>query len=274
VTLQSLPWSDYLSQLPNGQFQIWRLGWCMDYPDANNFLADAINNNRGAFGGWSNPTYESLVAQAAREQDPDTRKALYKQAEEILVETEAVMIPLYYSTSVLAVKPYLERTYAAGGSIDIATWRITRVSGEIGTGGGSLTSYHGETIIQIPAGAITDTIVITHTPAYILPPGGNLTGIGHAFDVTAVYSSTGQPAQIAPGQTYTITVRYTEVERGPAIEETLALYWWDGSRWVKEPSSVVDTVANTVTAHPNHFSRWAVLGETRRIYLPLVLRNR
>jgi oligopeptide transport system substrate-binding protein len=42
VTLQSLPWSDYLSQLPNGQFQIWRLGWCMDYPDANNFLYDAI----------------------------------------------------------------------------------------------------------------------------------------------------------------------------------------------------------------------------------------
>jgi oligopeptide transport system substrate-binding protein len=274
VTLQSLPWRDYLGQLNNGQFQIWRLGWCMDYPDANNFLADAINNNRGAFGGWNNPTYESLVAQAAREQDPDRRKALYQQAEEILVETDAVMIPLYYSASVLAVKPYLERTYGAGGSIDIATWRITRVSGEIGTGGGSLTSYHGDTTVQIPAGAITDTIVITHTPAYILPPGGNLTGIGHEFDVTAVYSSTGQPAQLAPGQTYTITVHYTDAEKGPAIENTLALYYWDGSGWVKEPSSEVDVAANTVTARPNHFSLWAVLGETRRVYLPLVLRNR
>jgi len=274
VTLQSLEWRNYLRQLDNGQFQIWRLSWCIDYPDANNFLADAINNDRGAFGGWSNPTYESLVAQAAREQDPNTRKALYRQAEEILVETEAVMIPLYYNTSVLAVKPYLERTYAAGGEFDIAAWRITRVSGEIGTGGGSLTSYHGDTTIQIPAGAITDTIVITLSPASILPPGGNLTGIGHAFDVTAVYSSTGQPAQLAPGQTYTLTVHYTDAEKGPAIEETLALYHWDGSQWVKEPSSMVDTAANTVTAHPNHFSRWAVLGETRRVYLPLVLRNR
>jgi len=26
VTLQSLPWGDYLHQLPNGQFQIWRMG--------------------------------------------------------------------------------------------------------------------------------------------------------------------------------------------------------------------------------------------------------
>ena len=272
VTLQSLPWSDYLNQLDNGQFQIWRLGWCMDYPDANNFLNDGVD--RRAHGNWNNSTYEDLLDQAAREQNPDTRKALYKQAEEILVETDAVMLPLYYYTSVLAVKPYLERTYGAGGSIDIATWRITRVSGEIGTGGGSLTSYHGDTTIQIPAGAITDTIVITHTPAYILPPGGNLTGIGHAFDVTAVYSSTGQPAQIVPGQTYTIAVHYTDAEKGPAMENTLALYYWDGSQWVKEPSSTVDTIANTVTAHPDHFSLWAVLGETKRVYLPLILRSR
>ncbi|MGC8945899.1 MAG: ABC transporter substrate-binding protein, partial [Anaerolineae bacterium] len=274
VTLQSLSWQDYLNQLNNGQFQIWRLGWCMDYPDANNFLRDAIAGHRGAHGGWYNATYESLLDQAAREQNPDTRKALYRQAEEILVETDAVMIPLYYYASVVAVKPYLERTSAAGGSIDIATWRITRVSGTIGPGGGSLTSYYGDTTIQIPAGAITDTIVITHTPAYGMPPGGNLTGIDHVFNVTAVYSGTGQPAQIAPGQTYTITVQYTDAEKGPAIENTLALYYWDGSGWVKEPSSVVDTAANTVTATPNHFSLWAVLGETKRAYLPLVLRNR
>lgn len=106
-----------------------------------------------------------------------------------------------------------------------------------------------------------------------MPPGSNLTGIGHVFDVTAVYSDTGQPAQLAPGQAYTLTVQYTDTEKGPAIESTLALYWWDGSQWVKEDSSVVDTAANTITATPNHFSRWAVLGETRRVYLPLVMRG-
>ncbi len=273
VTLQSLPWNEYLGQLDNGQFQIWRLGWCMDYPDANNFLRDAIEPHRGAYGGWYNTTYEGLLDQAARTSDPSARAALYKQAEEILVETDAVMIPLYYDASVVAVKPYLERTYAAGGEFDIATWRITRVIGEIGPEGGSLTSYHGDTTIEIPAGAITDTIVITHTPAYGMPPEGNLTGIGHVFDITAVYSSTGQPAQLAPGQTYTITVQYTDAEKGPAIENTLALYWWDGSDWVKEPSSVVDPANNIVTAMPDHFSLWAVLGETRRVYLPVVLKG-
>jgi len=67
-------------------------------------------------------------------------------------------------------------------------------------------------------------------------------------------------------------VQYTDAEKGPAIENTLALYYWDGSQWVKEPSSVVDTVANKVTATPDHFSLWAALGETRRVYLSLIMR--
>jgi hypothetical protein len=100
-----------------------------------------------------------------------------------------------------------------------------------------------------------------------------LAGIGHTFEVTAIYSDTGQPAQLAPGQTYTITVHYTDAEKGPVIEGTLALYYWDGNKWVKEPSSVVDPANNRVTARPNHLSLWAVLGETRRVYLPLVVRN-
>ncbi len=71
-----------------------------------------------------------------------------------------------------------------------------------------------------------------------------------------------------------VTVQYINAEKGPAIEDTLALYYWDGRQWVKELSSVVDAAANTVRATPDHFSLWAVLGETRRVHLPLVLRSR
>jgi len=42
---------------------------------------------------------------------------------------------------------------------------------------------------------------------------------------------------------------------------------------VMQPTSVVDTVNNTVTATPDHLSLWAVLGETRRVFLPVVLRK-
>lgn len=273
VTLQAVPWQQYLQGLQQGLYQVWRLGWCQDYPDANNFVRDVFRSDSPSnYTRWGNPQFDALVDQAAWELDPNTRKLLYKQAEEILNETDAAIIPIYFYGSFVATKAYLERTYPTWG-IDIATWRITHVSGTIGTGGGSLTSYHGDTTITIPSGAITATIVLTYTPAYGMPPSGNLIGIGHVFDLTAVYAANGQPAQIVPGQTYTILVRYTDEEKGPAIEDTLALYYWNGNQWVEEPSSVVDPVANTVTATPNHFSLWAVFGETRRMFLPLTSNN-
>jgi hypothetical protein len=165
--------------------------------------------------------------------------------------------------------------YVANGGGGLVILRMLRdkVTGSIPTTGGSLSSTSGDTQFFFPAGAVTQTITLVYRHLWTDQDTGSLTGIGHTFEVTAIYSDTGQPAQLAPGQTYTITVHYTDAEKGPVIENTLALYYWDGNKWVKEPSSVVDPANNRVTARPNHLSLWAVLGETRRVYLPLVLRN-
>jgi len=56
VTLQSLPWQEYLDRVGQGQFQVWRLGFCRDYRDAHNFLYDAVHNRGGRFGNWTNST--------------------------------------------------------------------------------------------------------------------------------------------------------------------------------------------------------------------------
>jgi len=147
-------------------------------------------------------------------------------------------------------------------------------SATIPESGGTLSSTPDQTMYTFPAGTFSTPVIVTHTLRLAgVPSTGNLTGIHHAFDLNAVYSDTGQPAQPASGKTYTVTIAYSDAEKGATIEDTLALYYWDGSQWVKEPSSVVDVAANTVTAHPNHFSLFAVLGETRRAYLPVVLKG-
>lgn len=69
-----------------------------------------------------------------------------------------------------------------------------------------------------------------------------------------------------------MTVHYTAAQRAGVIESTLGLYVWDGQHWLREATSQVNVGSETVTARPDHFSIWAVLGETRRIWLPLVLR--
>jgi hypothetical protein len=43
------------------------------------------------------------------------------------VETDAVMLPIYYFANGIATKPFLQRTYGTGGfSGRIADWRIMR----------------------------------------------------------------------------------------------------------------------------------------------------
>ena len=114
--------------------QIYRLGWCQDYPDANNFDREVFavggSANLGTSGGgvgWENADYERLVVEAAREQDPVKRVDLYAQAEEILVYTDAVITPIYWYTRVAVTKPYVTRTFSVlGGHEHFEKWDINK----------------------------------------------------------------------------------------------------------------------------------------------------
>ncbi|HQM14155.1 MAG: LVIVD repeat protein [Chloroflexi bacterium ADurb.Bin360] len=180
------------------------------------------------------------------------------------------------STSGLAVAGNLAYIASDQGGVFILRPLRDEVSGTIDAMGGNLSSTDGDINFTLPTGAVTDTVQLVYRHwLFDERTFGDLVGIGRTFNVAAVYSDTGQPAQLAPGQSYTITLRYTDVEKGPAIEDTLGLYWWDGSDWSQEGiSSTVNVVNNMVSAQADHFSLFAVLGETQRVYLPLILRNR
>jgi putative multiple sugar transport system substrate-binding protein len=148
------------------------------------------------------------------------------------------------------------------------TWPI--ISSEIPISGGTLTSSFDSTTYIFSSGTFADTVVITHTVTFSSSTSTSLEGIGHSFETTAVYSGNGQAAQ--PTKPYTITVQYTDAQNGSVNESTLAFYYWAGNQWIIEPTSTVDVDSNKVTATPSHFSAWIVMGENRRVYLPLVNR--
>jgi hypothetical protein len=219
-----------------------------------------------------------LIEQARAEPDPNTRISLYSQIEEGFFGTagEFPMAPLYLRTAYVARHAWIDREPTLVGGEQWYNWTIfpTIVSEIIPTSGGTLSSTLGATSYSFSAGTFTDSVVVTHTTQSLInvPSLGDYTGIGHYFDVIAVYESDGLPAQPAVGQSYAITITYTDTELGSAFESTLALYYWDGSQWVKESTSAVNTASNTVTAVPNHFSTWAVLGTSEEVYLPIVIR--
>ncbi len=101
----------------------------------------------------------------------------------------------------------------------------------------------------------------------VIPSTGTLKDINFFYDLTATYLD-GTPAQ--PLKPYTITLIYTPTNG--VNEASLALYYHDGTQWVKEASSRVDTVAHTVTATPNHFSLWAILADTTPPSLTIINR--
>jgi hypothetical protein len=135
---------------------------------------------------------------------------------------------------------------------------------------GSLEAPDGSVQLDIGPGVVDQTTVITYTTDIEPQPTGDLYGV-RLFDLSAVDLASGTPVTTV-NSSYLITINYTDREKGGAIEDTLGLYWWDGGQWVLEPTSSVDMANNRLTAHPDHMTLFAVMGETKRVYLPLVLR--
>ena len=138
--------------------------------------------------------------------------------------------------------------------------------------GGALYSKWDDTLYKFAMGTFTDTVIVTHTVRYTnIPDYAPMLGIGHFYDVTAVYSSTGLPAK--PTQPYTITIGYDDWQRGVVIEDSMGLYNWDGSQWALETTGTVDPIHNQLIATPDHFSTWGILGETNRVFLAILNRK-
>jgi Leucine-rich repeat (LRR) protein len=161
------------------------------------------------------------------------------------------------------------------------------VSAQVGLSGGTLSSEgDGTTYTFAPgtfgapvraASATAGAVTVTHTPVQVdaAPPTGSLAGIRHFYDADA-RDAGGQSVQ--PLLPYTVTITYgpADLSAGRVLSSTLALYLWNGTAWVQEPTSRLDVEAYTLTATPSHFSTWAVLGEARSrsgVYLPLLIRS-
>jgi len=135
VKLTNQEWKVFLQTTKSKDTpQIWRSGWCLDYPDANNFIREVMavggSNNpaeKGVpYGGvnWKNDKFEELVKKAAVEMDPAKRVELYAQAEQIFVYDDAAIIPLYWYTSVQVTQPWIKRTVSAGGHQRYEKWEV------------------------------------------------------------------------------------------------------------------------------------------------------
>ncbi|MCZ6842655.1 MAG: ABC transporter substrate-binding protein, partial [SAR324 cluster bacterium] len=126
VKVENQEWKVYLSttRRRNGP-HIFRAGWCADYPDANNWLMEVFHPTKSTNRvHWNNAEFARVTERAQVAQDPAERKRLYRRAEEILNEEEAVIAPIYFYTSVTLTKPYLNMKLAPLGGNHIRDWHF------------------------------------------------------------------------------------------------------------------------------------------------------
>jgi oligopeptide transport system substrate-binding protein len=70
--------------------------WVADYNDPNTFLDLFTSTSANSRTGWKNPRYDELIRRANRQTDLAQRAELFQQAETLLVNEEAPIVPLYF----------------------------------------------------------------------------------------------------------------------------------------------------------------------------------
>ena len=96
IDLQRQEWKVYLRSMSSLDYDLCRASWVGDYNDPNTFLGCFVTGDGNNRTGWSNPQYDALIADAAREPDPQRRFEFFRQAEHLLVSQQAPICPLYY----------------------------------------------------------------------------------------------------------------------------------------------------------------------------------
>ncbi|MEA3349182.1 MAG: peptide ABC transporter substrate-binding protein [Chloroflexota bacterium] len=140
VSVENQEWKVYLDTIGNDtpleeMPHVWRLGWCADYPDENNWSHEVFNADAGANRlrrGCADDVctdvtlteFDELTAQAGQEPDPDKRAELYREAERILAADEVAYAPIYHYTIVNVTKPWLTRNFPLLGGNDFFNWAI------------------------------------------------------------------------------------------------------------------------------------------------------
>ena len=99
ANLENQEWATYLANRNSANFDVARAGWVGDYQDPNTFL-DMFITGAGMNGGrYSNPTYDMLINEAARMPDGPERYQVLLTAEDIMINEDAAILPLYYYVS-------------------------------------------------------------------------------------------------------------------------------------------------------------------------------
>ena len=96
ITLQLYDHKVFRAQIASQNYPLMLMTWSGDYPDGDSFLSLFESNTGNNFTKFSSEKYDEIMKKAREDWNTLKRDQLYKEAQEILLEKEAAILPLYY----------------------------------------------------------------------------------------------------------------------------------------------------------------------------------
>lgn len=222
VRVEYYEWNEYLDMLRNCRadpaacdYNVYRLGWIVDYTDPNNILADLFSpDSANQFTGWDDTRYRELLQLSLVELDPVQRLEYIREAERILVQDDATVLPLYYTDRLSLIKPGIEPSF---GPL-IAHFNLWRPANEppVADAGPDQTVYAHD-LVLLNASASYDPDADPLTYAWDLDNDGGYDD-GSGVTITTTFSEPG---------TYDVGLSVTDAGLSSTDTVTITVLPWD-----------------------------------------------
>ncbi|SFJ73760.1 peptide ABC transporter substrate-binding protein [Thermoflavimicrobium dichotomicum] len=111
VQVESVSSEEKLKRQEEGKFDIAVSSWGADYNDPIAYLELWSSNGKLNIANFESKEYDTLLRRAHKEADPEKKIQYLSQAEKILVQDEAVIVPIFYRVSSYLQKPYVRDFY-------------------------------------------------------------------------------------------------------------------------------------------------------------------
>ncbi|MFQ3543888.1 peptide ABC transporter substrate-binding protein [Halobacillus rhizosphaerae] len=110
IKVTSVPFKERLKRDTAMDYQLQNSGWGPDYIDPNTFLNMWVTDGGNNMTGYSSEKYDNLIKQANDEYalEPEKRFQNFLKAEKMLIQDDAVLVPLYQRALAQLWKPYVK----------------------------------------------------------------------------------------------------------------------------------------------------------------------
>jgi len=117
-TFKGEEWGVFKADRVALNYDVALAAWSGDYMDPNTFLDMYVTGAGNSQTGWSNKSYDALIAKAKTTADPKARMATLHAAEKILM-TDIPVLPIFYSTNPVLLSKHIKNFFQSTlGTVD------------------------------------------------------------------------------------------------------------------------------------------------------------